>query len=144
MDPALKTTTLILSHTLVVREPNVTCPRHAVLPTVHVCKQSPIAAEVTGPLSKKYTHIHTLFCKNYTTQPSTILTVVVVRFQRVLIQLLLSKYVIKGWINFPPYLFSVHLTLGIQSACVQNCRLNTCYEHVKDVPLLLVLLFLRY
>jgi len=108
MDPAHKTTTLILSHTLVVREPNVSCPRHAVLPTVHVCKQSPIAAEVTGPLSKKYTHIYTLFCKNYTTQPSTILTVVVVRFQRVLIQLLLSKYVIKGWTNFPPYLFSVH------------------------------------
>jgi len=66
MDPAHKTTTLILSHTLVVREPNVTCPRHAVLPTVHVCKQSPIAAEVTGPLSKKiYTHIYTVLQKLY-------------------------------------------------------------------------------
>jgi len=49
----------------------------------------------------------TLCLKKDTTQPPSIISTIVVRFQKFLVQILLSTYAIERWFDMPPHLFIV-------------------------------------
>jgi len=62
-----------------------------------------VLKRLNGSRLRSTTSLPLLHCsQKYSTKPPTIVLIVVVQFQKFLVQILLSKYAIERWFNFPP------------------------------------------